>query len=177
MLFLDPKSERTLFEITAAWDEAFPACFCSVQSMASPPAKIREWLGSCSVGWTLMYPERVRTSGPRDSTNLVFGRGPRVETLGFKIHEKCGYNEKEGTYDKVCRNHFLSASGDVTVCNLEVVNKVVKHQLHPTLEELGSNAFPPAHSVCIVQDGFLAMHDGDVLLLFDFNKQNRYIWK
>jgi hypothetical protein len=77
---LDPKSTRALFAITAAWAGVFPACFCSSQSMASPPEKIRGWPGSCSVGSTLMWPEGVRTSEPRDSTNLVFGRGPRVET-------------------------------------------------------------------------------------------------
>jgi hypothetical protein len=77
---------------------------------------------------------------------------------------------RKEAYDKICRNGFLSASGDVTVFNLKVVNKVVEHQFHPTLEELGSNAFPPAHWICIIQDGFLAMHNRDVLLLFDVNK-------
>jgi hypothetical protein len=78
--------------------------------------------------------------------------------------------EEEGTYDKVCRNGFLFASGDVSVLNLEVVNKIIEHQLHPTLEELGSDMFPPALWICIIQDKFLTMHDGDVLVLFNVNK-------
>ena len=119
-----------------------------------------------------MYPDGVRTLGPRDSTNLVFGRGPRVETYGVEIHKWVQRGESN-TYDKICRNGFLSTGGDVTVFDLEVVNIVIEHQFHPTLAELGSDIFPPALWICIVQDEFLAMHDGDILPLFSISNWSR----
>ena len=74
------------------------------------------------------------------------------------------------TYDKICWNGFPSTSGDVTVFDLEVVNIVIEHQFHPALAELGGNLVPPALWICVVQNEFLTMHDGDVLPLFIVSK-------
>ena len=73
----------------------------------------------------------------------------------------------EGTYDKVCRNIFLSSSDNVTIFDLEVVCEIAENQFHPTVEVLFTNAFPPALWISVVQDKLKAMNDGYILFLFD----------
>ena len=81
--------------------------------------------------------------------------------------ESVDQSRAEETYDKVCRNRFISSSDDVTIFDLEIVDVIVENQFHPTVEVLFANAFPPALWISVVQDKLKAMNDGYILSLFD----------
>jgi hypothetical protein len=92
--------------------------------------------------------------------------GSSCGNLGFINTERVETSMGEETYDKICRNRFLSASGDVTIFDVEVVDVIVKNQVHTTVEVLLGDAFPPVLWISVVQDELSAMNDGYILFLF-----------
>ena len=146
---------------------ALADCFCSAQSIASPPAKMFGCPISCNVGWTRMNPSFVNASGPMVEMNPVLGRGPRADTYTWCGSKSNGWMWHACTDHHVCVQTFtISCSDTFNGSHIgDIVDIVPSNDIHTPITEGRFRSPSEAVRVSAVEKEGTGLHDRDFFIL------------